>query len=1038
MTLSLHTLTLELLYSWSWPRCRWTKGSTKLGPYKISLVAATIFAVLAPQRQLTARPLVAQMTHTSWLARDGAPTGIKVLVQAGDGVLWIGAATGLFTFDGFKFQAFQSPKGEAEMPAESVSSIVMARDRSMWIGFASGPLVRVDRGHVRIYETANGIDFGKIISIQQAPDGAMWVATQHHVWSLKYTDQWQTQPTPEDPFNRLFMIDRSGTLWLATNKGLYQKSKDQLNYRQILDSSGIFLALSENADGSLIVSDFVKASALGRTRLLDRDGRVLRELSGQDVLFASLPQADDTIWLATENHGLKVVSSLSGDSGTEGVFDRSTGLTSNIVHAVLQDRDGNIWAGTDNGLDRFKLPRLLTVDLDSNEQVWSICGGQKEALWLASQAGDLYKVLGSSVSKMSTRVEDILSLTCARNGAVLFVSRAGLWRVENGVVTRLPDPPGSEPYQTTQVLEMSDRSLIVVNTLSGIWHLENGKFSQLGTRVVQKWAGQVAFLDSHDRVWISGADQKSSVAVLGPDGTRLLDPGDPRPGPISVFLETSLGMLAGGRNGIAISFGGNFRKLELLQPRVALEVTGLIQSRDGDLWILGSRGVVRVGSEQLARAVQDHAFQMKTEIFLEDGVVGRSIFASGNKAVTDAKGRLWFAALNRVAWLDPRNQPPKPKLPLLSITAITADGKPLKSGNQFNPNPDSLEIDYLGVNLSTPESVVYRYRLSGVDSAWRDVGSRKEAIYTHLKPGSYVFHVKASNGDDVWTDALSSTPFAILPAYYQTWWFVMLYCFMTLSLMVFCVSVYVRTATSSIRARADERVRIAQDLHDTLLQGVHGLMLSVHVVGQTTALSRAERLKLDRALSAANDIIIEGRSRVSHLRSGGAHYGELENAFERVLQDLNVSGEVVFSVSRSGALANISSSDLLNPHIVDELFIVGREALTNAFRHANASEIVVKIKYGRSALDLSFCDNGIGLGQQNTRDLAAQDHWGVRGMNERVRQMGGLFRIKDHPQKGTEVNVSVPAIYSYKRVTWLRALAVHLLDRTSTLSAVQK
>ena len=1038
MTISLHTLTLELLYPWSWPRHRWTNGSTKLGSCRTLLLAASIFALLAPQRQLSARPLVAQMTHTSWLARDGAPTGIKVLVQAGDGVLWIGATTGLFTFDGFKFEEFESSKGEAEMPTGSVSSILMARDHSMWIGFASGPLVRVDRGHVRIYETANGTNFGKIVSIQQAPDGAVWVATQHHIWSLTYLDQWQTQLTPEDPFNRFLLIDRFGTSWLATNKGLYQKSKTQLKYQQILDSSGIFLVLSENADGSLIVSDFVKASAVGRTRLLDRDGHVLGELSGHDVLFASLSQADNTIWLATENHGLKAVSSLSGDSGTDGVFDRSNGLTSNIVHAVLQDRDGNIWAGTDNGLDRLELPRLLTVDLDPNEQVWSICSGQKEALWLASQAGDLYRVLGSSVSKMSTRVEDILSVTCARDGAVLFVSRAGLWRFENGVVARLPDPPGSEPYQTTQVLEMSDRSLIIVNTVSGIWQLKSGKFLQLGTRVLQKSAGQVAFLDSHDRAWISGADQKNSVAVLGPDGTRLLNPGDPRPGPVSVFLETSLGMFLGGRNGIAISTGGDFRKLRFLQPRAVLEVTGLIQSRDGDLWILGSRGVVHVDSVQLARGVQDNAFRMKAQIFSEDGIVGRSIFASGNKAVIDEKGRLWFAALNRVAWLDPRNQPPRPKLPLLSITAITADGKPSKSDNQFNPNPDSLEIDYLGVNLSSPESVAYRYRLSGVDSAWRDVGSRKEAIYTHLKPGSYVFQVKASNGDDIWTDALSSTPFSILPAYYQTWWFVLLCCFMTLSLVAFCVSVYVRTVTSSIRARSDERVRIAQDLHDTLLQGVHGLMLSVHVVGQTTALSKGERLKLDRALSAANDMIIEGRSRVSHLRSGAVHYGELENAFERVLQDLNVSGEVVYSVSRTGALANISSSRLLNPHIVDELFIVGREALTNAFRHANASEIVVKMKYGRSAFDLSLCDNGIGLGQQDTRDFVAQDHWGVRGMNERVRQMGGLFRIKDNPQKGTEVSVSVPAIYSYQKVTWLRALAVHLLERVSKLSAVKQ
>jgi len=320
------------------------------------------------------------------------------------------------------------------------------------------------------------------------------------------------------------------------------------------------------------------------------------------------------------------------------------------------------------------------------------------------------------------------------------------------------------------------------------------------------------------------------------------------------------------------------------------------------------------------------------------------------------------------------------------------------------------------MDLTDPRRVVYRYRLEGPDasdSSWHDVGPRTEAAYTRLPPGSYRFQVMASNGNDIWTQPVSSATFRILPHYYERPWVQGLFVLAGLLLAWAAISLRLRYVSAAIRMRAeeraDERVRIARELHDTLLQGVQGLLLSFHVAAEKVPADHVSKKALEKALTTADRIIVEGRNRVSRLRADNLNDAELKSLIESVAANFNSVRTIDFSVERSGG------SDILHSDVVDEIFCIAREALTNAFRHSEASRIVIELDYQKGEFRMSCRDNGRGFDAFPQRANATNGHWGLRGMAERAERIGANFACISSADQGTEIQVRVPARLAYAR-----------------------
>jgi signal transduction histidine kinase len=328
-----------------------------------------------------------------------------------------------------------------------------------------------------------------------------------------------------------------------------------------------------------------------------------------------------------------------------------------------------------------------------------------------------------------------------------------------------------------------------------------------------------------------------------------------------------------------------------------------------------------------------------------------------------------------------------------------------------------LQIDYTALSLVAPEKIRFRVKLEGHDPDWKDVGTERKAFYNDLPPRNYRFRVKACNNSGVWNEAGASFDFSIDPAYYQTAWFqgscaaaffVMLWGLYRYRLHQFAQEFNVR-----MEARVDERTRIARDLHDTLLQSFQALMIHFQAVDNLLPPGKGKEA-LEKILDRADQAIAEGRNAIQNIRSSTTVTSELSHAMTALGEELagtndGEKGSATFRVSVEGPPRD------LHPILRDDIYRIAHEALRNAFRHAQASQIEAEITYGERILRLRIRDDGKGIDPKHLH-TGRDGHWGLPGMRERAKQIGAHFEMWSEIGVGTEVELRIPGDLAYEKV----------------------
>jgi signal transduction histidine kinase len=366
-----------------------------------------------------------------------------------------------------------------------------------------------------------------------------------------------------------------------------------------------------------------------------------------------------------------------------------------------------------------------------------------------------------------------------------------------------------------------------------------------------------------------------------------------------------------------------------------------------------------------------------------------------------------------VAVIDPRDLGGH-DVPLhLVVESARVDGRELAlvNGAALPARTSDLQIDYTTTALSIADRVQFRYRLEGADTAWREVGTRRQAFYTALEPGSYRFLVSANRGDGQWEDANASWSFRVLPAWYQTASFRFL---LVLTIAgVGGLLVWVVQRRRHLRAQAElerryeitmaERSRIAEDLHDTLLQGFAGVNLQL--IAAELALPAKPDVAAEtivRVQRLTEESLREARHRVWEMRDAAAPGDDLTTALETVARDRTANTPIEVAVTASG------SSLRLPRDVEDAAFRIGREAIVNAVRHAKASRIELHLDYGASAFRLEVRDDGRGVDPIDAAEARDRGHFGLGNMQNRASLMGGRCEVKSRTGGGTVVSLELP------------------------------
>jgi signal transduction histidine kinase/ligand-binding sensor domain-containing protein len=965
---------------------------------------------------------ISRMVHTSWSGRDGAPQGIFALAQTRDGILWINAYAGIFTFDGVKFDSFHQKPGLPRLP--TFGKLLASKAGDLWVFPMHGPALRIHQGDVRSYGRVEGEDLVSLGYPQEDSNGTLWaVLNERHLAKLGSDEIWHQQENPiKSPgdISQLF-IDSSDTQWVLQNEELYRRSRDESAFT----ATGVHVygpaRMAESRDHTLWVVGMGPGPA-GALNLqhLDQSGRKLFAPRVQGHIDQILFAQDGSLWTSTDEGLQRLgVDALASNHTEPADLYARTGSQDFDPQALLSDLDGNIWVGGAGGLHRFQHANLTPAIPGSKIGMWHSCVDTHGEVWIANAQGTIE--LFTAKKEHTTIVQNEhgpTNLFCEQDGLYL-LGDTGISVVRGGRIRRLPVLTGFGPYGTRYrfggVIELPDGDLIAATAGAaehGLWKYRSGEWSRyLPDLAAPEICGLL--MDSKGRLYLGFANSPDTVGRIEGGSLTILNGS----GALS-FAQTSYGVVAYGSRGIAIDRESRFQRFSFLHPDQARMITGVVESLNGDLWMNGARGIVRIPAAEVRAAMADSTHAIASINLQEGDFVGPDLpLYFRNSAHIDPSGRLWFSTMNGVVSIDPNHLTAPLHPPLLSIRSIVADGREMDARATFPPDTHTLEVKYFGLDLTDPRRVAYRYRLEGLgsdsqDARWQDVGSRSEATYSHLGPGSYRFQVIASNGNDIWTRPVSSATFRILPHFYERPWVQGLFILAGVFLAWAAISLRVRYVSSAIRIRAeeraDERIRIARELHDTLLQGVQGLLLSFHVAAEKVPGDHESKKALEKALATADRIIVEGRNRVSRLRSENLTDAELKSLIEGVAANLNSIAAIDCAVERRGA------TNALQGHVVDEVFCIVREALTNAYRHSGASTIVVELDYQKREFRMTCRDNGRGFDAKALGANQANGHWGLRGMAERAERIGADFFYDSTVNGGTRVCLIVPARRAYQ------------------------
>jgi signal transduction histidine kinase len=624
------------------------------------------------------------------------------------------------------------------------------------------------------------------------------------------------------------------------------------------------------------------------------------------------------------------------------------------------------------------------------------------------------------------------------SGTVWMGTAGKLWRLRNGAAELASAIPGGDSAFIRAMTTGRAGVLWISLNAAGLFRFVDGDWTP--TPALSAESSQImpvsATSDAAGRAWFGYRDNLVSMRDGETIRTWDADDGVDIGNVTAVYAGEQRTWIAG-QLGVALLDGERFRRVQLGDDELFSRVYAVFESenRNGrwnDLWIHSVAGIFQVPGAELEKAISDAGYRALYRSFdrsggLPDDPIQIIPLPTAVKA-TD--GRLWFATSNGAVFIDPRDIESDTQAPVVFIEALRADDSYfVASGdNRLPALTRRIVIEYTAPSLSAPEAVQFRYRLDGYDEHWIDAGSRREVTYTGLRPGNYRFEVIAFSSDGVLSEAGATTSFFIAPAFYQRKLFYAASVALILGGLWLAYRMQLRITAERLRLRLterhEERERIARELHDTLLQGVHGLLLRFQSIADRMSPDDPSRPLLESALDRADQALVEGRDRVRGLRT--AANADLAQSLQSTGEELARGHPSAFECSVSGAPKPIQADTR------DELFCIGQEALLNAFHHAEARKVCAAIHFDAKELRLSVRDDGRGA---PSKELSGElpGHWGFAGMRERAARIGANFEVHTAPDKGLEIIVTVPAAKAWDKSPTMRRKALANRDPQQTM-----
>ena len=996
------------------------------------------------------------LTFRSWQREQGlTQNSVRALTQTRDGYLWIGSDDGVARFDGVRFAAFGLREG---LGSGRVRVLFEDSRRALWIGTAGGGLTRWADGQFATFTMSNGLPSDSITALAEDAEKRIWVGTESGLVS------WQNGTATglngagilnSRPIRTLFR-DSHGTMWVgAAGSGIFR----------FLD--GKFAPFVDPAvEGLLQDPHCLLVDKAGRVWVgagddfvLCREGeewrryRISRHLA-RPYVSALVEEPDGTVWAGSVSEGL-----FQFRAGKLAAVNASSGLSDNSVQSLLADREGNLWVGTDAGLNRLRRSNLSAFGQSDGLGYGAVQGLAESApgVVLAGMPSDgLYRWEGKGFTRLavadsSRHYPEVNSLVVARDGNCWVGTAHGLLQFKNAPTPGEPKLAALGGLNVISLVEDREGGIWAGTREGELWRLRNGA-----------WLAQSNQWHSHPVTSIVQA--RDGSMWLGTEGAGLYQFKDQAwarsekgAGVLSDLIR-ALYSDAQGALWIGMAGGGLGRwqhgRITTFTTREGLPdntISQILEDDSGRLWLGTDRGIACVKKDELEQLAAGKISKLYPQAYgRSEGMLSEECTGGYCPAgLKTQSGLLWFSTMKGIVVVDPRphkTDAPAPEVMLEEtmvdgsvvemsgrgeevsrkvgkrvseneISALVPSGSPTHplthsptdtTGIRIAPGKHRVEFHYTGLSFGAPERVRFRYRLDGLDPEWVEADTRRTAFYGYVPPGQYHFHVTACNSDGVWNEAGASLALTVLPHFWQTWWF------MGLAALGVLVSVgggvrmvekrkhYDRLKhLEQERALERERARIARDLHDDLGSSLARISL-------LSGLARADRnnpaqleTHVTKISQSADDTVRALEEIVWAVRPGS---DSLQSLVEYIAHFANELFEHAATRCRLDLPHDLPARPL-PPEVRHDIFLIVKEALTNVLKHARAGEVRVQAKVSADVLEILVQDDGQSFNAETP--FTEGTRHGLGNMRRRAEAMGATLIVQSMPSKGSSVRLTV-------------------------------
>ena len=967
---------------------------TAIALSSVALLLWVLFGLSTP-----VRAQAGIFTRALWQMQDGLPENIvQSIVQDSEGYLWVATTGGLTRFDGGRFLPYR-PGSNHRPSVNSVFCLTSAPDGSVWAGLEGGGLLRIRNGQAEAIGLNEGLASTFVRSVAVDRNGLVWIGTDGGLFVF---DGHQVRRSPLSGNGLHAAVhsireDREGALWVG-GADLYSIANGR---RQDYTLPGKY---SENRVKVVLqTSDGVRwiGTVSG---LLRQSGATFERVPQIHATVRSLWQSSDKVlWIGTIGQGLWMYKdSRLVRVDTDGLLPTTT------VLSIFEDRSHNLWIGTQDGLVRLERTSVHAIPLpaDSDSDFGTISDDRDGGSWMVARG--VYRI-SNNIARPYTFPQlhgiSIRNLMRSRDGSLwIGTDGSGAYHLKGKVITHYAAPAQLPNNFIRGFLE---------TTAGDVWIATDEGVARLSSNIDRKYgmadglahfSTRCVIEDRQHDIWI-GTDQGLSHfhdnRFISDEATQALAQEK-----VWTILQDQQGALWFGTrdHGLFRWQAGKMTHFTVANGLVSDSIYQILEDRKSLLWLSGpdtisSLDLREIGKVPLAAGplLSVHLYKMPFEAANAEMYGGRQ--PAGYVADDDS---VWFATSLGAAHVV--SQPSQAALPSVRVDGIVADAQQLTVAPNFRLSPgiSRLTLSFAPLLLSSQEGLRFRYKLEGFDKDWSTASTLRSATYTNLPAGDYRFRVAVLDlaDPDQTTDA--EIAFSKDPHVYQRWWFLAL-CMLGAAGLVW--SIYqqrvhqIRTGFESV---LQERSRLAREIHDTVIQGCTSTSALLEALA---TIQGGEELPGGEVLSYARlqirNTINEARDAVWDLRHEDKKQVDLAVSLELLAQQASRAFNIPVDCRLPDRLDSVGAS------VGYELVMIVREAFANAGLHAHAGHVVLDASGEQGSLCISISDDGNGFSVDNAPG-ASEGHFGLVGMRERLKRLGGTIQIESAPQKGTRITFRLP------------------------------